>query len=52
MTDCLQAGYSITIQSVIAVFFSYLWLRPKIYYKPGLQLEGKKTELTINTKRI
>ena len=25
MTDCLQAGYNITRQSVIAVFFLYLW---------------------------
>ena len=24
MTDCLQAGYSITRQSVIAIFFLYL----------------------------
>ena len=25
MTDCLQAGYSITRQSVTAIFFLYLW---------------------------
>ena len=25
MMDCLQAGYSITRQSVIAIFFLYLW---------------------------
>ena len=25
MTDCLQAGYSITTQSVITIIFLYLW---------------------------
>ena len=25
MTDCFQAGYSITRQSVVAIFFLYLW---------------------------
>ena len=25
MTGCLQAGYSVTRESVIAIFFLYLW---------------------------
>ena len=53
MTDCLQAGYNVTRQSVIAIFFLYLLCARFITAcSPGLVYLGPYSQVIFNPNKV